>query len=60
MLHTDTYRGTMREQIEYRYAEKHARSAASCMVILGHSRRNRQYISLFPYHFIYRTEEITV
>ena len=38
--------------------EQHARSAASCMVIVGHNRRNRRFFfSLFPYLLIYRTEE---
>jgi len=38
--------------------KQHARSAASCMVILEQNRRNRRLLSLFPYLLIYRTEEV--
>jgi hypothetical protein len=38
--------------------KQHARSAASCMVILEHPRRNRRFFPLFPYLLIYRTEEV--
>ena len=34
-----------------------ARSAASCMVILAHNRRNGRHFPLFPYLLIYRNEE---
>ena len=44
LLHTDAYRGTdMLEQL--------ARSAASCMVILGNIRRSRWQFSVFPLYF---------
>jgi hypothetical protein len=37
---------------------QHARSAASCMVILAHNRRNGRHFPLFPYLLLYRTEEV--